>query len=187
MTIGVQLDVLQHDPLIATDVAKAQAAFGIPLPELERALVPGSDSDFYGSFGDPPLECFGRSALDHDSASSLEALSRLADKEAPAMAAHLEPLRRLDRPCLVMPYRSAFPLMGAHCHVVSAFDVAQALIAIAPAIGVTTQGDGVSGVEAAAINRMAGDDDAAELRVTWLFVFEVARLAMLHRKALLLA
>jgi hypothetical protein len=186
MSVGVHLDVLNVDPNIAEDVEKAKGVFKQSVEELQGALIGAREADFYGPFGDHALQCLGRSALDHTSAGSLEELSRLADQKIPNNAACLEPLRRLDRPCLIMPFESAFPLVGPHCYVMSGHDILQALLDLAPALEIQVNGRNVPGAQAASINAMK-HESLDELQAAWLMVFEASRLAIANRKAVVIA
>jgi hypothetical protein len=184
MSVGIHIGVLDHNPKIKSDVEDASNAFDQPLGVLLGSLEASSEAGFYGVFGNSGLTCFGRSALDDGPASSFAALATLASSKIPKVAAHLSPFVHLDRPVLLMPYNSAFPLAGRFCYVLSAHDVRKSLVSLAPAIEIEPDSTDISDQHAEDINDCL-NEEFEELQTAWLLLFEASRLSIASEKALL--
>jgi len=170
--------------MIKHDVEKASKAFDQPLSVLLGSLEASSEATFYGAFGSGGPTCFGRAELDHGPASWFADLATLASAKIPALAAHLSPFTRLDLPVLLMPYNSTLPLVGEHCHVLSAHNVRKSLVSLAPAIEIEPDSTNISDQHAEDINDCS-NEEFEELQTAWLLLFEASRLSIASEKALL--
>jgi hypothetical protein len=184
MSVGIHIGVLDHNPRIKCDVEDASNAFDQPLNVLLASLESSSEAGFYDVCGPGGRHCFGRSELDHGPASAFAALAELASAKTPKVAAHLSPFARLDRPILLMPYNSAFPLAGRHCYVLSAHDVQKSLVSLAPAIEIEPDSKDISDQHAEDINDCL-NEEFEELQTAWLLLFEASRLSIANERALL--